>query len=595
MKRAKKVNSYVIEPKADGFSKAWESFHATNPSSIRLNGYDGVILAYRAGGENDKFFMYDKFVWGSSMGLCLLDSRGEKVRYRFPLPVFKCNRKMKKLPQTKEEFEEYQKIYKDELAVLHDFRLFSIGETLYVLMHDGTLTYCYDTIQKIEIKDFIDRINQSITLIDTNSVTEESWGEIWWKEGVFTPCGNDGTNKYWASTVNKTDIIVIQLENGKIQINHRAVPDYAVIETDGEVFSSATADGFTKYGVLENCVRPGFFDNSHVGNNGNPILATIKGAPVYLDIVHGVTNHSITDLKPDSPWDMEYVPYFRLKSTTTGEVLYYSKEPVLECDEIWKEYVQDGAWVSKLAHLRGVMFTGGQVAKNPDRITETDEFCFYTGVGDTAVAMADFKICDLMDEEEMNEVSNYRKNERNRKMLLVDENKFKLDDAVKGWDYSIMNKDGRASIVRKKKSGICAGETAVRPVHSCAGYFDFGASIFDGKSVYQTKYGTLIVLKGINYRYEGDKIYSKVGYGVVILSKEHPEKILYHSEKSIIPTEEFEGNTFGKEFKNFDIETLLGSIDKKVLDEILVTYEMIENGKTFSSDHKKWLESRAEV
>lgn len=411
------------------------------------------------------------------------------------------------------------------------------------------------------------------------------------ERGHIYPLRERRIKSFWASSVNKTDIVVIELDNGKLQLNHRAVPDYAVIETEGEVFSPATQDGFTRYGVLENCVRAGFFDNSHVGNNGNPVRMTVRGVPVYMDIVHGVNNASITDLN-GGPWDMSYVPYLRLKSTQTGEVIFYSQEPVLVFDEIWKEYVQDGAWVSKLSHLRGVMFAGGQVAKDPAKISEYDEFTFYTGAGDTAVARADFRLCDLMEESEMDEVGNYRRNAENRSLLCLSENALMLPPLVKGWNYEILNKGGRVSLRRTLIEGICAGETALRPIHSCAGYFDFGGSAFDGKSLYETEYGLVAAIKGFNYRYAGQCIHTVVGYGVVILSKEHPEKILYHSEHSIVPTEEYEGNTIGSEFRTFTAEELLASVPEKVLKEILMTYKMIKDGTTFSSDHKKWLESR---
>ena len=86
MKLATKIERYVIEPKRGGLSDSWESFHATNPSSMRLEEFPYVFLAYRAGGDDDRFFLFDKYVWNSNMGLSILDERGEDCYRHRPSP-----------------------------------------------------------------------------------------------------------------------------------------------------------------------------------------------------------------------------------------------------------------------------------------------------------------------------------------------------------------------------------------------------------------------------------------------------------------------------------------------------------------------------
>ena len=66
--------------------------------------------------------------------------------------------------------------------------------------------------------------------------------------------------------------------------SHMAV---AVLNTGDRFHADATPDGLTQYGVFETNTRPGYLDNSHVGNNGRPTRAWIGTKEVYIDVTHG--------------------------------------------------------------------------------------------------------------------------------------------------------------------------------------------------------------------------------------------------------------------------------------------------------------------
>ncbi len=580
MKQATKIEGYVIEPKSDGFSEEWESFHATNPSSMRLPGFPGVFLAYRAGGSKDRFFLFDKYVWNSNMGLAILDERGETVRYRFPLPIFKKDR-LVEFPQSLEEFNRYQASpHKDDVVVFHDFRFFNHKNYVYVLTHEGALTWCVDTIFRVKKSTFLKKVKESIALIDSDSVTKESWGKIWYDKPVFMPCGYEGTNKVYASRVNKNDIVVLNLLSGKTQICHRICPDYGVYETKKQFFFDSTPDGITEYGCLENCARPGYFDNSHVGNNGNPILVNIGKNKFFMDIVHGVHNESLSVPNAKKNWDMTYLPFFRLKDAYTGQTVFYGEEPILELDETWKEYVENGPWVSKLDHLRGVMFPGGQVAKDPSKTDENSEFTFYTGVGDSAVARADFKMIDLLPEDAYENLLNYDKIIEIRKGIRHNPVSAYLGSCGE-FQFYLENSGGQVAIHREFEDKNENKEAATRIIQSSAGYFDFLGAETDG-TFYMTEYGYVVPVKG--YAYHDGQV--SLGYGLYILKYDNPEKIYYRSTKAIREcTDDSVPPT---------LDELLVSVPEKVKFEILKTEEFIKEGKTFESDLTRWMKQKTE-
>jgi multiple sugar transport system ATP-binding protein len=580
MIQATKIQKYVIEPKSDGFSEEWESFHATNPSSMRLPEFPGVFLAYRAGGSKDRFFLFDKYVWNSNMGLAILDEKGEEVVYRFPLPIFKKDRKVD-FPQSLEEFNRYQlSPHKDDLVVFHDFRFFFDKKNVYVLTHEGALTWCLDTIFKVKRHIFIKKVEESIELIKNDAVTKESWGAIWYDKPVFLPCGYGGTNKVYASSVNKNDIVMLNLLSGKTQICHRICPDYGVFETKNQYFFDPTPDGITKYGCLENCARPGYFDNSHVGNNGNPILVKIGENKFFMDIVHGVHNESLSIEHATKNWDMTYLPFFRLKDAYTGQTVYYGEEPILQLGETWREYVENGPWVSKLDHLRGVMFPGGQVAKDPKKIDENSEFTFYTGVGDSAVARADFKMSDFLSEDELDNLRNYNKIiERRKNIKQRDDSSYIC--SCGDFSFFLRNVAGQVAIHREFIDKNGNRESSDRIIQSSAGYFDFVGAETNGL-FYKTEYGFVVPVKG--YSYHNGQI--ACGYGLYILKHDNPEKIYYRSTASIAPCADDSDMP--------SLDALLASVPEKVKFEILKTEEFIKEGKTFESDLTRWMLQKTE-
>jgi hypothetical protein len=138
--RARKMPGYLIEPEVHGPGRVWEGHHATNPCSIRLAADPRVFLGYRAGGEGDYYNLDGIDVWGSHLGLAVLDDRGVNVVHRLPLPIYSIPDRPR-YPETKEEFAQFQKgPHKDDIIVLHDFRFWEDGDWLYLIYHEGALT-----------------------------------------------------------------------------------------------------------------------------------------------------------------------------------------------------------------------------------------------------------------------------------------------------------------------------------------------------------------------------------------------------------------------------------------------------------------------
>ena len=528
---AEKRPGYLIEPVLYNRPDSWENHHATNPTAIRLTVDPRVFLGYRAGGRDGYFFINDTKVWRSHLGLAILDERGEKVVTRFPLPIFTCRIDFA-LPRNPEEFTVYQAgPHRDDVAAYHDFRFWEDRDWLYVIYHEGAVTKVWDAVVRIKTRDFLSRVDESVSLLDGNPsvvALHAEWERLWWREEVWLPCGVDGTNRIYPSDMNKNDIVFLRLSDESLMMYHRPVPDIAAAKTGGVPFLEASEDGITKVGVLQSCIRPGYRDNSHIGNNGIPIRVDIDGIPAAMDVVHGVYNEAISNPAIEKKWKLTYYPYLRLLDVETGGCLYYSRDPILEYDGVWDEYARHGEWIANLSHLDGVMFAGGQVEVERGKNGLDDVFRFYTGVGDTAVAVADFRLRDLLPEQAITDIRALKRH-RLYESAERSENRKVLEPEASGWRWSIANgKRSRTLSIRRE----LRGEISDRVVVPRPGFFDADCLSFDGESViFLEELGWLILYCGT--RWTDSPKRSVFGTGVLLLDRENPERVLYRSEEPL--------------------------------------------------------------
>ena len=128
----------------------------------------------------------------------------------------------------------------------------------------------------------------------------------------------NGTNRIYPSQMAKNDIVHLRLNDGRLIMYHRPAPDIAVLRTEGAPYPSAADDGITTIGHLQSCIRPGYRDNSHIGNNGAPITVQIGRTAVALDVPHGVYNEALSDDAVTQKWKLLYYPYLRLLDLDSG-------------------------------------------------------------------------------------------------------------------------------------------------------------------------------------------------------------------------------------------------------------------------------------
>lgn len=594
---AEKVPGYVLEPLLDGPTSGWEGFIATNPSVIRISGDPRVFLGYRASGQDEHFINGEwGSIWGSLLGMAILDERGEKVVHRLPLPLMKIERDAP-LPQSYEEFDAYQAAHGEKMAVLHDFRLSEYDGWIHVVYHEGSLTEVHDCIVRMTVAGFLDRIERSINLA-AHPIDEISgeWRSLWWAPGVWEPCGVDGTNRMFASRIQKGDNVFLRLADGTMELNHRPCPDYGALNVGKDFFAKATPDGITTYGVLENCVRPGYFDNSHAGPNGNPIPAWIGNVPVYIDIVHGVHNEMISNPEVGT-MSLTYLPYLRVKDRRNGEVLYYSENPIADIDETWYEYAVEGAWIRILPHIKGVLFAGGQIPVVEGREGLDDEFSFYTGVGDTATARATFRLRDLIPPDVIDDIL-----VREEHMAVTVDQwpdaVHQFPEPLCGWDWKITNNGERRRIEIHRSLEFPGGlETACRPILGIPGNFDADGVSFDGSSIrLEEGLGWVLVYKGIRWDVrDGEKVTS-IGYGVMILAEENPEKVFYRSKMPIFDrvgtVRGWESASEWSEESEL-LDSALDAVPEKVLFETRRLLELLKEDKGMPSQMSKWLRQKS--
>jgi hypothetical protein len=519
---ARPTDGYLIEPLTAGSTAFWEGHHATNPSAIRLSCDSRVFLGYRAGGWDDRYMLGQIEVWSSHLGMAVLNREGNRVDCRLPLPVMELERGYA-LPQTAEEYEVFKAgSHGNKISVLHDFRLWEDGEWLYCIFHEGPLDNCFDCIVRMKTADFLKKIERSIALAGwpVNEIRDE-WRSLWWADGVWQSCGIDGTNRIYGSQINKNDIVFIRLANGSLRMIHRPIPDNSILDTKGFTYCPSTEDGILTIGTIQQSVRPGCFDNSHIGNNGMPSRAQIGVREVYIDVMHSVQNLSITNQNAARQFDCIYNATFRVLDYETGEMLYYTDAPIFESDDPWRQYCRDGAWVSKIDHLISVMFVGGQCPADPRETGLDDKWYGYVGVGDTAVALAEFTIRDLLPAKVISDIGTGV--DKPGCPLDVPVNRQVLG-TVGGWEFSVRNhpQTRRIEIVRELKA---SGEQTARAVNLRPGYVDAYAMWVEEKAVsFEENLGWIVKTK-----MQAAPSCAPAA-GILILDQENPERIFYRSD-----------------------------------------------------------------
>lgn len=591
--RAHKKPGYIIEPIVEGPTARWEGHHATNPTSIRLSCDPRVFLGYRAGGDEDLYYLRDIPVWSSHLGLAVLDEHGGAVVHRFPLPIFTLDND-RRLPKTPEESEAHMNgDSRDEIVALHDFRFWEDREWLYVIYHEGELGKAFDCIVRMRASDFVAKVDESIELLEAGaSSLEARWRKIWWSDGVWDPCGVNGTNRIYPSSMSKNDIVHLRLNDGTLLMYHRPVPDIAVVKTDGAPYPSATSDGITAVGHLQTCIRPGYRDNSHIGNNGMPIVVRIGDIPVAMDIAHGVYNEALSNASVTKKWKLLYYPYLRLLDLDTGQCLYYSKEQVLDYDETWEEYDKQGKWVSVNDHLDGVMFAGGTVAVDAEKNGLNDLYRSYIGVGDTAVAVADFRLRDILPIAVVDDImclGAHREATTNE----CNENGQALDGGPCGWNWRLANSSaGRAVVVHRELDQ--SGEHHERPIETRPGFFDADClSIGNDSVAWDQDLGWIIAYTGCRWDEADGERSTIFGTGIVILDRNLPERLLFRSEEPIAGTTGVEPGwvraCHESPLAGISFSDSSGLVPDRVSDEIRRMYRL----NPMPSDMIRWLERKS--
>ena len=591
--RLTKDPKVLIEPIKTGHHGAWEGHHATNPTCFRIPGDPRVFLGYRAGGSADYFKMEQWDVWGSHLGLAILDEHGTRVLQRFPLPIMEIVREFD-LPRNAEEYKAYLAgPWADVTSTLYDFRAWVDGDWVHIICHEGTLNKVWDCISRMPCADFLARIAKSQELAGKQlDGIRDQWAALWWAPGVWQPCGVNGTNRIYASQASKNDIVFLRLDDGSLRMHHRPCPDNAVLATGQNTFSTATADGITAFGTLQTCIRPGFTDNSHIGVNGAPIRVRLGDAEVFMDIVHGVYNEMLGLADPPKGWKLTYYPYLRLCDTVTGDVLYYSKDPVLDVDDVWREYVVDGEWVANLDHLDAVMFAGGQTEQTAGRNGLDDVFNCYTGIGDTAVARAEFRLRDVVPPEVVRDI---RRLPARRGVAAADAepNWFAFPGQLCGWFWQLGNDPAsRSLVIRRSLEREGLNETADRTITPVPGGFDADGVSFGGSSARLVdNLGWIAVFRGVRWEENDGQRVTEVGHGVLVLDAENPERVLFRSTTSVAAIATEPGWTSGR--RSDQSAALLASAVDFVPAQVRVEIANGYKNKPMPSHMTRWLKTKA--
>ncbi len=519
---------------------------------------------------------------------------GDKVECRLPLPIMRLKHGIP-LPQTEEEYEAFIKTDKLEKAyVLHDFRFTEYRGHLYVVFHEGPLNDCFDCVVRMPVDDFIEKVNRSIEIASMDEpLRTNEWRELWWREGVWEPAGIRGTNRIFGSKVNKGDIVYFELADGSLQMCHRPLANgCAVLPVGNKFYAETTSDGLTMYGVFESNIRPGYTDNSHIGNNGAPTRARIGMKDVYIDVTHGCWNNMVTTGER-VPLDIVYYAYLRVKDATTGELLYYSEDPIIDYGKEWNLQAMQGRWIKENVALQGVMFVGGQVEKIAGKNGLDDEFFAYVGLGDTVVGLASFRLKDMLPPLVVADIQTRDVDVRSPATTRASNDSHLKGDAC-GWTWSVRNNPSRR-IIEVVRTLTKAGEAAVRELNTRPGYFDaHGLAFSPGGIKYDEELEAwVIAYQGIRLAGTAQAPRTNVACGFLILNAHNPEQLLY---RLMLPVTHETVNGWG--FSNPEAEEhIIGHyrelIPARVLAEIRNLAVLRRDGLPFARQFETWLRQKS--
>jgi hypothetical protein len=561
---------------------------------IRFRSDPRVFLGYRAGGDADFFHVSHYRVWGSHLGLAVLDETGENVACRLPLPILTLEHGIP-LPQSAEEYERFIKTDAVSKAyVLHDFRFTEYRGYLYVVFHEGPVNDVFDCVVRMRVADFIAKVNHSIEI---SSLPEPQrtvkWRELWWRKDTWEPAGLHGTNRIFGSRINKGDIIYFELADGTLQMCHRPLASgCAVLPVGRKFYADTTPDGLTTYGVFESNTRPGYTDNSHIGNNGAPTPARVGEKKVYMDVTHGCWSHMVT-MGRQVPMDIQYYAYLRMKDAATGELLYYSEEPLIDYGKDWNRCAMAGTWISENPALQGVMFVGGQVERVAGENGLDDEFIAYVGLGDTSIGLASFRLREAVPERVVADIQT-RDADMKRVVEDITTTEHYLDGNACGWRWTVRNNAVRRT-VEIVRALPAKGEIGVREFNSRPGYFDaHGMAICPEAVVLDEELEAwVIAYQGLRLTGTSDSPQTQSGCGFLVVSRHNPEQLYY---RSMLPVayEVYSGWRFSKAGAEKRIlEHYRELIPARVLAETRNLAVLRRDGLPWSHQFETWLKQKS--
>lgn len=589
--QAKKIPGVFLEPLFDRLGATWQSHHVTNPAAFRLPGEKRVLLGYRAGGDRDHYVIDENDVYSSSLGMCVLSDDGTKVLYRFPYPILWMDRTTS-LPQTPLEYPSYVVHHGNEISVMHDFRIYPHDGYVYILYHDGTIQQAFDRMCRMPLEQFRGKIDASIAMME-NGVTEKEWKALW-DRSHFQPMGADDSHHLFAAGATgyptKTDVTYFTTEAG-LQMLRRPIPEISRL-TVPKMVGEMTPDGFDQLGVLEMCIRPGKWDNSHIGPNAMSTPAMIGDIPVFIDVWHGVHNGAFGKEDEEFCWDMYYCPYFSIRDARSGDILYWGEEPIIDPDdEIWEEYTRRGRWIQALSHTY-ILFTGGQVEMTQGKINLDDVFTFYAGAGDTAIVRGEFTIRSLTPAAVIGDILSRAAHAA----ITVDisAKTVHFPEKASGWHWQVEQNTNKRCLSIKRILGNpnAAIDHAEKDVLCRPGYFDADCITWDG-SIEKTQSGWAIPYRGVRWDEFDGKQQTTVSFGLLILDDENPERLLFRPDQAMGKSFCLPGYVTGEEIPCPSVQELLQSVPEPVIREIRHMKNLIASGQHWRSHHTIWLEERS--
>jgi hypothetical protein len=316
------------------------------------------------------------------------------------------------------------------------------------------------------------------------------------------------------------------------------------------------------------------------------VLARIGETEVFIDIVHGVHNRQISSPEGDAKWRLTYLPYVRILDAHTGACLYYSEDPVLDVEGGWEEFMVHGEWIKKLDHLDAVMFTGGQIERVAGKIGLDDDFLTYVGVGDTAVALAEFRLRDLLPPEVIDGIAALGTHPIAAQELAS----FTFPEPLCGWQWSIESSvDSPTFGIVRQLTNAGRIERAFRPVELRPGFFDAIGLYFNGTAARNLDgLGWVLVYRGMACPASDGSF--QMGYGLLLLDPANPERILYRSHSPIL--EETVSIDAWREGAGREQE-ILANAEILIPDAVQAETRRIYELCPMPSDMTKWLESKA--